>query len=501
MARVHSGKQANTVTVDVSKTKIKINKNIYGHFSEHLGHCIYGGFWVGKDSKIPNTHGIRNDVIAALKEVKIPILRWPGGCFADEYHWKDGIGPRNQRPKMINTHWGGVTEDNSFGTHEFLELCQLLECEPYITGNVGSGTVQELSQWVEYTNSDNISPMTELRRKNGREKSWGVTYWGIGNESWGCGGNMRPEYYADLVRRYGTYIRNYGDHKVYKIACGSSGEDYNWTEILMKNASNHFDGLSYHYYTFNQEKTAVDFDEKGWFDVIKKALKIEEYITKHSAIMDQYDPEKRVAMIVDEWGTWHGVEKGTNPGFLYQQNTLRDAVIAAIHLNIFNNHCDRVRMANIAQTINVLQALILTKNEKMLLTPTYYIFELFKVHQNAMYLPLKINSANYIYKNAKAPSVNGSASINKNGKVHISLCHIDPGKAKKIECNLVKFKPEKVSANILTADKMNAHNTFDNPDVVTPKVFKDFKINKNHIELNLPSMSVLVLEVDGIGNQ
>jgi len=489
----------NQIIVDASDLQYKIDKNIYGHFSEHLGRCIYGGIWVGLDSPIPNINGIRKDVVEALKEIKVPILRWPGGCFADEYHWKDGIGPRNQRPKMINTNWGGVTEDNSFGTHEFLELCELIGCEPYFTGNVGSGTVQEFSQWVEYVNSDNVSPMTELRKKNGREKSWGVKYWAIGNENWGCGGNMRPEFYADQVRRFGTYTRNYGNNKVYKIGCGPSGDDYNWTQVMMKN-SLYFDGLALHHYSFANDRTAADFDEKGWFNIMKSTLRMDEYITKHSAIMDEYDPGKRVALDVDEWGTWYKVEPGTNPGFLYQQNTMRDAITAACNLNIFNNHCDRVRMANIAQIVNVLQAMILTEDNppsRMILTPTYHVFNLFKVHQNAMLIPTKIKTADYTLGEDKLPAINCSASIDSQDKVHISLCNINPTDEEKISIELLKFKADKILGKILTADSMNTHNTFDNPNMVEPSTFSNFKLANNNIEVNMPPKSVVVLELEG----
>jgi len=485
------------VALDLSDPKFIIDKNIYGHFSEHLGNCIYGGLWVGKNSKIPNTNGIRNDVASALKKIKVPILRWPGGCFADEYHWKDGIGPKEKRPTMINTNWGGVTEDNSFGTHEFLELCRQLECEPYFTANVGSGTVQELAQWVEYVNSDNVSPMTDLRKANGQEKSWGVTYWAIGNESWGCGGNMRPEYYADQLKRYGTYARNYGSYNLYKIACGPAGDDYNWTEVLMREGGSDFSGLALHYYTWKNSKIAIDINKADWFDVMKQSLKMEELIEKHSAIMDKYDPNKRIALIVDEWGTWYKVEPNTNPGFLYQQNTLRDAVAAATNLNIFNNHCDRVKMANIAQIVNVLQSVILTKDEKMVLTPTYHVFDLYKVHQNATLIPLNIESADYKFDEQKIPSVNGSASIDINNNVHLSLVNINPDEPETILCSIKGLKTENITGQIITNKEMNAHNTFENPDVVVPVSFSGYKIAEEGIEVELPAKSVVVLELRG----
>ena len=493
--RLSAQTNQSSAVLDASSIKYKIDKNIYGQFSEDLGHCIYGGIWVGENSPIPNIDGIRKDVVEALKEIRVPVLRWPGGCFADGYHWEDGIG--TLRPKTTNTSWGNVTDDNSFGTHEFLEFCKLIGCEPYMTGNVGSGTVREFSQWVEYVNSDNISPMTDLRKKNGREKSWGVKYWGLGNESWGCGGNMTPDYYADQVRRYGTFIKTYGSNKPFKIACGPGGSDYNWTEVLMKNARSSFDGLSLHYYSFGDGKPAADFNEKGWLNIIKSTLKMEELIDKNEAIMDKYDPGRRVALVVDEWGTWYGVEPGSNPAFLYQQNTMRDAVAAACNLNIFNNHCDRVRMANIAQMVNVLQAMILTDGNKIVLTPTYYVFDLFKVHQDAKLIPIKVNSAGYVLNGDTLPAVNASASIDKDGKVHITLCNIDPDSPEEFSIRLVKFKGTKASGEILTADKMNAENTFEDPNRVAPKIFSEFKLDSDNLTVSLPAMSVAALELDG----
>lgn len=344
-----------------------INRHIYGHFAEHLGRCIYDGIWVGETSSIPNTRGIRNDIAAALRRINIPNLRWPGGCFADDYHWRDGIGPREARAHRVNTHWGNVIESNAFGTHEFLDLCRQLGCEPYICGNMGSGTVQEMRDWLEYMTFAGDSTLPRERRKNGQDAPWDITYWGVGNENWGCGGNMRAEFYADEYRRYATYCRHFNEGKLFRIAGGPHDEDYHWTEVLMREAAACMEGLSLHYYSliqWNDKKSATQFDRSQWFTLLKKALFMDPIISQHSAIMDQYDPGKRVALIVDEWGAWHAAEPGTNPAFLYQQNTLRDAVLAGVTFHIFHNHCDRVRMANIAQTVNVLQALILTEGEK-----------------------------------------------------------------------------------------------------------------------------------------
>jgi alpha-N-arabinofuranosidase len=370
----------NLLIINADQGDFTINRHIYGHFAEHLGRCIYEGFWVGEDSDIPNTRGIRNDVVEALRKLNIPNLRWPGGCFADEYHWVDGIGNREGRPAMVNTHWGGVTENNHFGTHEFFDLCEMLGAEPYVCGNVGSGTVQEMAQWIEYITHSGQSPMADLRCKNGREEPWTLPYFGVGNESWGCGGSMMPEYYANEYRRYQTYVRKFGDKPIFKIACGASDANYKWTEVLMERAGTLMDGLSLHYYTFTggwgDKGSATQYSETEWFSCLKNALVMDELVTKHSTIMDKYDPQKRVALIVDEWGTWWNVEPSTNPGFLYQQNALRDALVAGLTLNIFNQHCERVRMANIAQTVNVLQAMILTDGAKMVLTPTYHVFEM-----------------------------------------------------------------------------------------------------------------------------
>lgn len=452
-----------------------INKNIYGQFAEHLGRCIYEGIWVGEDSPIPNTNGIRNDVVEALKKLNIPVLRWPGGCFADEYHWKDGIGPKGNRKRMVNTHWGGVVENNHFGTHEFFQLCELLDAEPYICGNVGSGTVQEMSEWVEYMTFDGESPMAAWRQENGREKPWKLKYFGVGNENWGCGGNMRPEYYADLYRRYQTYVRNYGENRIYRIAGGANVDDYRWTEVLMREAGHLMDGLSLHNYTipgnWEGKRQALGFDEAEWFETMKKSLHMDELITRHSAIMDQYDPDKRVGLIIDEWGTWFLTEPGTNPGFLYQQNTMRDALVAGLHLHIFHNHHDRVQMTNIAQMVNVLQAMVLTEGPAMLLTPTYHIFEMFKVHQDAQALAVHVKVGDYEYDGDSIPQVSVSASKAQDGNIHISFCNVHPGESANLNLELRGLEEvKKISGVVLANDDMQAHNTFDQPERVKRKL-------------------------------
>jgi alpha-L-arabinofuranosidase len=441
----------NTATLNLTDGKQIISRHIYGHFAEHLGRCIYGGFYVGDSSKIPNVKGIRMDVVEALRKLKIPNLRWPGGCFADTYHWRDGVGEKNKRPSMLNIWWGNTREDNSFGTNEFLNMCELLKTEPYLSGNVGSGTPGELADWLKYTSHPNgSSPMTDLRKQNGRETPWKVKYWGIGNEAWGCGGNMTADYYANIYRQFATFMTNWDNSDgLFRIASGASDNDYNWTEVLMKNVpSKMIDAVALHHYSvidWGKKGPSTTFDEETYFKTMKQALLMEELVTKHSEIMDKYDPNKKIALFVDEWGGWYDVEPGTNGAFLYQQNTMRDAMIAGTTLNTFNNHCERVKMANLAQAINVLQSVILTKDEKMILTPTYHVMEMYTVHHDATMIPVSLISNDYVYGTEKLKSVSVSASKDKNGLVHVSLVNIEAKKPQTIVLNLKGNTYKKVS--------------------------------------------------------
>lgn len=491
----------NTAVLNTDQGKTIINKHIYGHFSEHLGRCIYGGFYVGEsNTKIPNTQGVRTDVVEALKKLKVPNLRWPGGCFADTYHWKDGVGPKAKRPTMVNTWWGGVTEDNGFGTHDFLNMCELIGAEPYLAGNVGSGTVQELSEWVQYVNFDGVSPMSNWRKENGREKPWNVKYWGVGNEAWGCGGNMTAEYYANIYRQYATFMTNWtNSSKLFRIASGANSSDYHWTEVLMRDIPhNMLEGVALHHYSvidWNKKGSATDFSEQQYFQILQRALFMDELITKHSTIMDKYDPSKKVALVVDEWGGWYDVEPGTNPGFLYQQNTLRDALLAGATLNIFHKHSARVRMANLAQTVNVLQAVVLTQEEKMIVTPTYHVMEMYNVHQDATHLPLEVVSNNYTFGTENLPAISVSASKDKAGLTHISLVNIDSKTNQEISIDLRGGKFSSVTGRILNSPKLQDHNTFDQPDLVKPMPFKQAVLSGNVLKVTLPAHSVVVLEL------
>ena len=488
-----------TVTLEPSDSAPVIHPEIYGQFAEHLGSCIYGGIWVGEGSGIPNTKGYRNDVLQAFRDLKIPVLRWPGGCFADEYHWTDGIGPRENRPRMVNNNWGGTVEDNSFGTHEFFDLCELIGTEPYLSGNVGSGTVEELAKWVEYITAED-GPMAKKRKENGREKPWKLKYLGVGNESWGCGGHFTPEHYANEYRRYQTYCRNFGDNRLYRIASGASDYDWRWTDVLMKNAGRHMDGISLHYYTvkgWNGSKgSATEFDDDTYSWTLGKAVEIDSVITRHSAIMDKYDPARRVGLLVDEWGTWWDVEPGTIPGHLYQQNTMRDAMVAALSLNIFHNHTDRVRMANIAQIANVLQAMVLTRDAEMVLTPTYHVFRMYIPHQGARLIPLEVVGPDARDSKGRRYPLLGATASEKDGKVTVSLANTSLSEKAEVEIPLGSIKAAKVSGEILTSADIHDLNDFDAPDKVKPVRFKDARISKGTLTVKLPPISIVTLTLD-----
>ena len=500
------------LVINETKKLGQIAPEIYGHFSEHLGRCIYEGIYVGENSDIPNVNGMRVDVVEALKELQVPVLRWPGGCFADEYHWKDGIGPKEIRKKMINTHWGGVVEDNSFGTHEFMELCRQLGCKTYINGNLGSGTVQEMSEWVEYMTFNGVSPMADLRAKNGHEKPWKIDFFGVGNENWGCGGNMTPEHYANEYRRYQTYVRNY-DKKVkpiQKVCCGANVDDYFWTEGVLKTCfantkeEDHqhgfMDFLSLHYYVHPEgwrlKGSATKFNETTWYKTLYKALYMEELINRHGAIMDQYDPKKRIGLSVDEWGAWYTNEPGTNPGFLYQQNTVRDALIAGITLNIFNKHCDRVKMAALAQMVNVLQAVLLTEGDQMIKTPTYHVMHMYRHHQGAQLVESSLSGVETIgMREWKVPQLTESVSLGKDGLLTITINNLSDTDAASVDVQLADKGYQVKESRIVTGDDIHNYNTFDEPEKVVEAEFGGYTVSEDGLKLTIPSNSVMELRV------
>ncbi len=489
------------IQIDTANPGAKINKNIYGQFMEHLGRGIYEGIWVGEDSNIPNTKGYRNDVLKALKELQVPLLRWPGGCFADEYHWRDGIGPRDKRKVTVNTNWGGVTDDNSFGTHEFLELAEMLDAEVYVNGNLGTGTPREMAEWLEYMTSPSDSTLANLRRQNGREEPWKIHYFAIGNESWGCGGTMTPEFYANLYKQYATFLKTPKDNRPIMIASGGYNERTDWVEGLLEHIPPYWtmrmQAISHHYYTvptgvWEKKGNATGFPKKEWISTMEQTLRMEEFIVQNVAIMDKYDPEKKIGFYVDEWGTWYDVSEGDNPGFLYQQNTLRDAVVASLNLDLFHKYSDRVHMSNIAQMVNVLQAMILTDKEKMLLTPTYHVFKMYIPFQDATNLPVKLRkNPDYKFDGHKVPQVSASAATTKDGKTVLALTNVDPDNAINVK---LKGDWKSASGQLLSGKEIDSHNTFDKKDNVVPVDYSTTSMN-GELSFNIPAKAIIVVEL------
>jgi len=494
-----AAEQSAAITVHADAPGPQINRQVFGQFAEHLGHGIYGGIWVGPKSSIPNIHGYRRDVVEALKDIAVPFVRWPGGCFADTYRWRGAIGPQTKRSVLVNSNWGGVTEDNSFGTNEYFGFLDAIGAESYVSANVGSVPAAEVSEWVEYMTSPTGSSLAKERAANGHPAPFKLTYLGLGNELWGCGGEMRAEYAADVTRRYSAFVHP-GNGRVMKIASGANSDDYNWTEVMMRDAGRQIDGLTLHYYTipsgnWAHKGAATGFNEDEWASTLAHGLKMEEMVTKHSAVMDKYDPTKRVWLVVDEWGSWYDPAPGSNPGFLIQQNSLRDALLAAETINVFVKHADRVKMAAIAQMVNVLQAMILTDGAKMVKTPTYYVFQLYKPFQDATQLPIDIKSSWYNKDQWTIPAVSASAARGKDGQVHVALANMDPNQPATVTTKLAGLSANGVSGRIITAAAMDAINSFDKPDAVVPQAFTGATMSGDTLTVTLPPKSVVMLDL------
>jgi alpha-N-arabinofuranosidase len=500
------------VSVDVTKAGPKIDRNIFGQFAEHLGHGIYEGVWVGPDSSIPNTRGIRNDVVAALKAIKVPNVRWPGGCFADEYHWRNGIGPADKRFVTLNPNWGGVIEPNSFGTHEFMDFVDQIGADAYVSVNVGSGTPREASEWLEYMTTAQPTTLQKERAANGHPAPYKVPYLGVGNESWDCGGNMSPEYYLSQLKIYSHFVRNFnpaqqeGPRQMLKIAVGPGGEEprfVEWTETIMKAWQHHqwswdMNGLSMHSYTvgsFPPVYKSVGFGEADYSKILQLTLQMDGLIGKYSAIMDKYDPDKKITLVVDEWGAWYAPLPGSNPGFLVQQNSIRDAVLASLNLNIFARHAERVRMANIAQMINVLQAMIMTDKEKMVLTPTYHVFKMYVPFQNATFVPVTFDAGTYKNGDISLPRLDAIAAKDTKGKLWLAITNVDPNQPVEIDASVSGINAKSASGETLTAPQVDSVNTFDAPNTVAPKAISA-KAEGGKLVLTVPPKSVTVVSVD-----
>jgi alpha-L-arabinofuranosidase len=499
-ARAQATASAANAVLHADQPGAKIDRHIYGQFAEHLGRGIEEGVWVGEHSPIPNVRGFRNDVIGALRELHVPVVRWPGGCFADEYHWRDGIGPRAQRPVTLNTNWGGVPETNAFGTHEFLDFAEMIGADAYVNGNLGTGSAREMAEWLQYMTSDRPTALTAERARNGHPKPWKIAYFAVGNEAWGCGGNMTPDYYVDLYRQYANFLKAPMGARPVMVASGGNDNDTSWTEALISKVSRNMGAISFHYYTIPGDKwqakgRATGFGEDEWISTLAHTLRMEDFISQNSALMDRNDPAKKVAFAVDEWGTWYDPEPGREPGFLYQQNTLRDAVVAALNFNVFHHHADRVRLANIAQMVNVLQAMILTKGPQMLLTPTYHVFKMFEPFQDATFLPIDLTAPRYVLGSASVPAISLSAARTLDGAIAVALVNLDPNKSIPVSMAISGATPQQVTGMLLTASTMDARNTFDEPDAVHPVAFGGASVSGRVVSLTLPAKSIVVLNL------
>ncbi len=492
-----------TARVDTGAPGAKIDRHIFGQFAEHLGTQIYGGIWVGPKSKIPNVRGIRKDVVGALRALHVPDVRWPGGCYADQYHWRDGVGKR--RVARVNVAWGNAPDPNTFGTNEFMDFADQIGTEAYVSLNVGSGTVKEAADWVEYMTAGQGTTLAKERAANGHPKPYKVAMVGIGNESWDCGGLMTPQFYTDQLKLYGRFVTNFNTAApMKKIAVGPGTADTEWTEAVMDTWKKRhgwsfdFDGLSMHQYTWfggwPPSMPGTGFGEHDYAAVLSETLKMDGLIAKQSAVMDKYDPEKKIALVVDEWGGWYAPAPGSNPAFLQQQNSQRDAILAALNINIFARHADRVRAANIAQMVNVLQAMILTDGPKMVLTPTYYVFKMYVPFQDSTFLPVSYDAGSYKFETFTLPRVDVLAAKTKDGKIVVSLTNVDPDRPATIDV-AIPGASGTARGQVLAAPKVDSVNTFAAPKTVVPKP-ATASVSDGKLSVTLPPASVTVLTVE-----
>lgn len=473
-----------------------IAPEIYGHFTEHIGGVFYDGLWVGKDSKIPNINGFRKDIIEKLKKIKAPVLRWPGGCFAETYDWRDGIG--KDRPTRPNwwTKWDGRYESNEVGTHEFMDLCELVGAKPYFAANITSVTPKHILDWMDYCMSPKGSTtLAKEREANGHPEPFDIPFWGVGNENWGGGGNMTEEFYANEFRRLNMVMKNSFPGREY-IICGSDGEDYAWTDGVMRGVKTaHYkpelQGYAMHYYTScgadKENDNPVDFGEQGWNRIVKRAANIENVIKRNWNIIKGHGLVSEPKLIVDEWGCWHREKSGPTKGYnlFEQQSTMRDAAVAALTLNIFNNHCDKVRMANVAQLCNNLHALFLAGGENCITTPTYHVFDMYKQHQGAQCVETIVTDNENVES-----SVSVSASL-KDGKTFITLANLSFVDDASVTLEAFGGEiPKKAKGVMLYRENPCAHNTFENPEAVTP-VEVDIELTK---ALTVPKTGILAIE-------
>lgn len=494
-----------------------IERDLFGQFAEHLGTGIYGGVWVGPDSSIPNVRGIRSDVVAALRELRVPFVRWPGGCYAEEYHWRNGVGPVSARRRTLNYSWGNVVEPNTFGTHEFMDFIDQIGAEAYVNVNVATGSAEEAADWFEYMTSSQPTDLALARQANGRAAPWKIKYLGIGNESWACGGAMTAQAYIDRMKTFAQFTRNLNPDQngpvrfirspdaMRRIAVGPrDGDDAAWTEALMEAWSKRdknswgLEAIQLHHYTSGPAGVWRDpgsgFSEHDYAITLKNTVAVDKAITDQSAIMDRYDPDRQVALSIDEFGIWLAGAPGTNGMFLQQENSLRDGIVASIYLNTFARHADRVRIAAIAQMVNVLQAMLLTDGDRMVRTPTYWVYRMYRPFQNARVLPLEMDGGSWVSGDVSLKQVDGLAARAEDGSILVALTNFDPGKPFTVSARVTGERPGTVTGETLTGPAIDSVNSFASSDTVRPHPITA-TVREGRLQVVLPPRSVTVLRL------
>jgi alpha-L-arabinofuranosidase len=490
-----------TVNVLLDQAIGTIRPEVYGQFAEHIGGVIYDGIWVGHDSKIANTDGIRQAIIDHVKTLGPVVVRWPGGCFADRYHWRDGIGPASKRPRRFG-RWREETESNQFGTHEFLRFCRLCGVRPYLAANVGTGTPEEFQQWVEYCNAPaGSTTLADERVTNGDREPFHVEYWGVGNESWGCGGKFIPEDYCREYRRFVEWLPKY-DTVLFRIAAGPNSNDLDWTRRFFARWADgsraDLEGWAPHYYC-GTTGHALNFSVDQWYEQLHKANRMETLIKDQWAAMGEFDRRHEVKLVIDEWGSWHPAGTEINPRHLFEQmGTLRDALVAALSLDTFNRHADKVRMANVAQLVNNLHSLFLADGDKFVATPTYHVYTMYRGHQDARAVRIDVQAPDTSFQvrggTERITRLAGSASRTRDGRATLTLAHLHASEPADVHISLHGGAAREVRHTVLTHNELNAHNTFERPDVVTPRT-TTLDVRGAELRCTLPPASVNALEV------
>ncbi|MBP8303304.1 MAG: alpha-N-arabinofuranosidase [Phycisphaerae bacterium] len=490
-----------------------VSPHLYGHFIEHLGGVVYDGIWVGLDSGIPNTGGIRQQFIDDMRAIGAPNLRWPGGCFADGYHWRDGIGPMPRRPRTYNFWQSQMpqglqeVESNQFGTHEFMRLCRLIGAEPYLAANMGSGTPREFHDWVLYCNAPaRVLSLADERAANGDPDPFRIKYWGVGNESWGCGGDMKPAEYATLYRRYVTQFPAYT--QPFLVAVGPRGHsldgDLSWTtgffEAMQGGHRSNVHGFALHFYSdFRGARfRSGAHGPAEWYAVLREGLRTESIIEAHWREMAKFDPRHSTRLVIDEWGVWYPSGTEMTPAFILSQNvTLLDALHTAMTLDIFNRHADKIEMANLAQTINCLHSLFMAHGDRYVRTPVYHVFDMYRAHMGARLVPLRSGAQDLTVQvpggPATIPALSGSASV-RDGRLTVTLVNPSLEAPISARLRLSGARPAEGRARVLTHSDMRAGNTFDEADKVRP-AWAQVKTEGPVVQVDVPTKAVVALEV------